>query len=126
MLLPRRISLLFCLLLLFLVLLLLQLLPFLLLLGVELLLLPLVLLVLLRAAGLRRSSASKRRQIVRMNGVGRTIGWRRSVSLPASFAATTPWPWNAAGVGVAAIGGLPWFIEARNCGLLRAASMCWV
>jgi hypothetical protein len=39
----------------------------------------------------------------------------------AALAATTPRPLNAPGLAVAAIGGLPWFTDARNARLVLAA-----
>jgi hypothetical protein len=45
---------------------------------------------------------------------------------PPSFAGTTPRPVNEAGLEVAAMGGLPWFTEARSSWSVRAAWTCWV
>src|ERR1700722_4327261 len=46
-------------------------------------------------------------------------------SPPACFAATKP-DVKSPGLAVAAMGGLPWFAEARSSGLFRAACMCCV
>ena len=43
---------------------------------------------------------------------------------PASLAATTECLLNSPGFSVAAIGGLPWFTEARNSRFPRAAWIC--
>ena len=44
----------------------------------------------------------------------------------AFFAATTPAPWKAVGLGVAATSGRPWFTDAHCARSLRASSSCWV
>ncbi len=118
----------------FLVLLLLELLPFLFLLRFELLLLFLILLVSLSIPRIWRGRTVDRREILGMHGsggVGIIFLWTtrlratRLLVAPRFSPAAIGWRmvWRS-GFSVAAIGGLPWFTEARSCGFERAACTC--